>query len=128
MHTILAISCDHQFQLQPKNSFSEMSVTDFIKGLPVIDVQNFSQFNTEQALRTSQKRPSVYLPTEDYPSEQHIVMDKRSVLLRYLTQQWDKKTLPRKRDHGSEGAATGTTTTANGVVNSCKKRPRLEVE
>ncbi|KAI9577991.1 DET1- and DDB1-associated protein 1 [Glossina fuscipes] len=104
-----------------------MSVTDFIKGLPVIDVQNFSQFNTEQALRTSQKRPSVYLPTEDYPSEQHIVMDKRSVLLRYLTQQWDKKTLPRKRDHGSEGAATGTTT-ANGVVNSCKKRPRLEVE
>uniref|UniRef100_A0A1A9WT65 DET1- and DDB1-associated protein 1 n=1 Tax=Glossina brevipalpis TaxID=37001 RepID=A0A1A9WT65_9MUSC len=104
-----------------------MSVTDFIKGLPVIDVQNFSQFDTEQALHTSRKRPSVYLPTEDYSSEQHIIMDKRLVLLLYLTQQWDKKTLPRKYDDASEGVTTGTTTT-NGVVNCYKKHPRSEVE
>lgn len=71
-------------------------------------------------MRTSQKRPSVYLPTEDYPSEQHIVLDKRSVLLRYLTQQWDKKILPKKRDHANEGSANN--------ANNCKKRPRLEAE
>lgn len=104
-----------------------MSVTDFIKGLPCHNAQNFSQFNTEQALRTSQKRPSVYLPTEDYPSEQHIVMDKRSVLLRYLTQQWEKKNLQRKRDHSGESANNGVSGT-NSAGSVCKKRPRLEAE
>lgn len=49
-------------------------------------------------------------------------MDKRCVLLRYLTQQWEKKTLPRKRDHG-DSANSGT---PSGNTNSCKKRPRLE--
>lgn len=105
-----------------------MSVTEFLKGLPCHNAQNFAQFNTEQGLRTSQKRPSVYLPTEDYPSEQHIVMDKRCVLLRYLTQQWDKKTLPRKRDHtgGESGTGTGGAAGGGAAANSCKKRARLE--
>lgn len=83
----------------------------------------------------SQKRPSVYLPTEEYPSEQHIVMDKRSVLLRYLTQQWDKKALPRKRDHNADnvnsgnGAGSGNPSlSGTGSHNSCKKRPRLDAE
>ncbi|CAD6997464.1 DET1- and DDB1-associated protein 1 [Ceratitis capitata] len=97
-----------------------MSVADFLKDLPSHNAQNFSQFNMEHGLRTSQKRASVYLPTEDVPSEQHIVMDKRCVLLRYLKQQWDKKTLPRKRDHNSSADGNGT---AN---SNCKKRPRLE--
>uniref|UniRef100_T1PCG0 DET1- and DDB1-associated protein 1 n=1 Tax=Musca domestica TaxID=7370 RepID=T1PCG0_MUSDO len=102
-----------------------MSVTDFIKGLPCHNAENFSQFNTEHAMRTSQKRPSVYLPTDDYPSEQHIVLDKRSVLLRYLTQQWDKKILPKKRDHANDGT---TNNSGGGPGNNCKKRPRLEAE
>lgn len=76
-------------------------------------------------MRTSQKRPSVYLPTDDYPSEQHIVLDKRSVLLRYLTQQWDKKILPKKRDHANDGT---TNNSGGGPGNNCKKRPRLEAE
>ncbi|XP_011181127.1 DET1- and DDB1-associated protein 1 [Zeugodacus cucurbitae] len=100
-----------------------MSVAEFLKDLPSHNAQNFSQFNMEHGLRTSQKRPSVYLPTEDVPSEQHIVMDKRCVLLRYLKQQWDKKTLPRKRDHSNGDANVG-----NGTANnSCKKRPRLDI-
>lgn len=109
-----------------------MSVTEFIKGLPSHNVQNFSLLNTEFSGRMSQKRPSVYLPTEDYPSEQHIVMDKRSVLLRYLTQQWDKKALPRKRDHAGDNNATvgasGFSSLPGVGANSCKKRPRLDNE
>ncbi|XP_067620252.1 DET1- and DDB1-associated protein 1 [Eurosta solidaginis] len=99
-----------------------MSVADFLKDLPSHNAQNFSQFNMEQGIRTSQKRPSVYLQTEDVASEQHIVMDKRCVLLRYLKQQWDKKSSTRKRENNSgEGSAGG-----NGTTNNCKKRPRLE--
>ncbi|KAJ0059013.1 hypothetical protein NL108_002252, partial [Boleophthalmus pectinirostris] len=37
------------------------------------------------------RRPSVYLPTREYPSEQIIVTEKTNILLRYLHQQWDKK-------------------------------------
>lgn len=111
-----------------------MSVIEFIQGLPSHNVQNFSQFNTEFGVRMSQKRPSVYLPTEDYPSEQHIVMDKRSVLLRYLTQQWDKKLLPRKREHNADIAVNCGNGNSSGISslsgshNSCKKRSRLDAE
>ncbi|EDV33154.1 uncharacterized protein Dana_GF23128 [Drosophila ananassae] len=105
-----------------------MSVSDFIKGLPIHDSNNFAHLSNEHGIRTSQKRASVYLPTEDVASEQLIVMDKRCVLLRYLTQQWDKKTLQRKREHGGEGNGNGnghgSSSTTNG--NNSKKRPRLE--
>ncbi|KAH8305415.1 hypothetical protein KR018_002809 [Drosophila ironensis] len=101
-----------------------MSVSDFIKGLPIHDSNNFAHLSNEHGIRTSQKRASVYLPTEDVASEQLIVMDKRCVLLRYLTQQWDKKTLQRKREHGTEGNGNGPSSTPNG--SSSKKRPRLD--
>lgn len=94
-----------------------MSVSEFLKDLPCHNERNFSLFNTENGIRTSLKRPSVYLPTEDLPSEQIIVTEKKNILLRYLHQQWDKKiNAPKKRDHNTEvGAET-----------SNRKRPRLE--
>uniref|UniRef100_A0A8C5HQB7 DET1- and DDB1-associated protein 1 n=1 Tax=Gouania willdenowi TaxID=441366 RepID=A0A8C5HQB7_GOUWI len=44
------------------------------------------------------RRPSVYLPTREYPSEQIIVTEKTNILLRYLHQQWDKKNAAKKRE------------------------------
>ncbi|EDW76107.1 DET1- and DDB1-associated protein 1 [Drosophila tropicalis] len=102
-----------------------MSISDFIKGLTIHDSNNFTHLS-EHGLRTSQRRASVYLPTEDVASEQLIVMDKRCVLLRYLTQQWDKKTLQRKREHGNGNEGNnGNSSTPNGGSSS-KKRPRLD--
>ncbi|XP_017857845.1 PREDICTED: DET1- and DDB1-associated protein 1 [Drosophila arizonae] len=102
-----------------------MSVIDFIKGLPIYDSNNFTLLSNDHGIRTSQKRASVYLPTEDTPDQaQLIVLDKRCVLLRYLTQQWDKKTLQRKREHGNDGSSNNTNNSTNG--NNSKKRPRLE--
>lgn len=102
-----------------------MSVSDFIKGLPTHDSKNFTHLSNEHGIRTSQKRASVYLPTEEVASEQLIVMDKRCVLLRYLQQQWDKKTLQRKREHGGDGNNGNNSSTPIGNGNS-KKRPRLD--
>ncbi|KAH8414998.1 hypothetical protein KR215_004816 [Drosophila sulfurigaster] len=105
-----------------------MSVSDFIKGLPIHDSKNFAHLSSDHGIRTSQKRASIYLPTEDVAEQaQLIVMDKRCVLLRYLTQQWDKKTLQRKREHGNDGNGNGSNannSTSNG--SSSKKRPRLD--
>ncbi|XP_024877493.1 DET1- and DDB1-associated protein 1 isoform X1 [Temnothorax curvispinosus] len=68
-----------------------MSVAEFLKGLPSHDENNFANFHTDNGNRTCVKRPSVYLPTKDYPSEQIIVTEKTTILLRYLHHQWDKK-------------------------------------
>lgn len=46
------------------------SVAEFLKGLPSHDENNFANFHTDSNNRTCVKRPSVYLPTKDYPSEQ----------------------------------------------------------
>lgn len=46
------------------------SVAEFLKGLPSHDENNFANFHTDNGNRTCVKRPSVYLPTKDYPSEQ----------------------------------------------------------
>ncbi|XP_040911275.1 DET1- and DDB1-associated protein 1-like isoform X2 [Toxotes jaculatrix] len=79
-----------------------MEKGDFLKGLPVYNKNNFSRFHAD-----SNRRPSVYLPTREYPSEQIIVTEKTNILLRYLHQQWDKKNAAKKREqeHG-EGENT----------------------
>uniref|UniRef100_A0A3Q2V635 DET1- and DDB1-associated protein 1 n=1 Tax=Haplochromis burtoni TaxID=8153 RepID=A0A3Q2V635_HAPBU len=43
---------------------------DFLKGLPVYNKNNFSRFHADSVCKASNRRPSVYLPTRDYPSEQ----------------------------------------------------------
>jgi len=51
-------------------SFLLQSVAEFLKDLPSHDENNFANFHTDNGNRTCVKRPSVYLPTKDYPSEQ----------------------------------------------------------
>ncbi|XP_063216106.1 DET1- and DDB1-associated protein 1 [Bacillus rossius redtenbacheri] len=93
------------------------SVAEFLKGLPCYDENNFARFHTDNGSRTCVKRPAVYLPTKDYPSEQIIVTEKANILLRYLHQQWDKKSSQKKRDH-----AYLETPEESGS----RKRPRVE--
>ncbi|CAB1323849.1 unnamed protein product [Coregonus sp. 'balchen'] len=68
-----------------------MDKADFLKGLPVYNKSNFSRFHADSVCKASNRRPSVYLPTCEYPSEQIIVTEKTNILLRYLHHQWDKK-------------------------------------
>ncbi|XP_065207838.1 DET1- and DDB1-associated protein 1 [Planococcus citri] len=84
-----------------------MSVTEFLKTLPSYDKNNFSRFHTDSTNRTCVKRPSVYISTEEIPSEQIIVTEKTNILLRYLHQRWEnnaQNTLPqqKKRDQAPE--------------------------
>uniref|UniRef100_A0A8V1AH92 DET1- and DDB1-associated protein 1 n=1 Tax=Gallus gallus TaxID=9031 RepID=A0A8V1AH92_CHICK len=74
------------------------ALADFLKGLPVYNKSNFSRFHADSVCKASNRRPSVYLPTREYPSEQIIVTEKTNILLRYLHQQWDKKNAAKKRD------------------------------
>ncbi|XP_071499312.1 DET1- and DDB1-associated protein 1-like [Diadema setosum] len=78
-----------------------MSVGELLKGLPCHNENNFTRFHTEPNRSTQSKKPSVYLPTKDYPSEQVITTEKTNILLRYLHQQWDKKNVHKKRDQGN---------------------------
>ncbi|KAK6624315.1 DET1- and DDB1-associated protein 1 [Polyplax serrata] len=94
-----------------------MSVAEFLKGLPSYNVDNFTRYHNDSGSKISTKRPSVYLPTKDFPSEQVIVTEKRNILLRYLQQQWEKKQALKKRD-----LSNVESTEENGV----RKRARLD--
>jgi hypothetical protein len=54
------------------NNFIFQSVAEFLKGLPSYNENNFARFHTDSGSRTCVKRPSVYLPTKEYPSEQSL--------------------------------------------------------
>ncbi|XP_058806626.1 DET1- and DDB1-associated protein 1 [Phymastichus coffea] len=95
-----------------------MSVAEFLNGLPSINENNFANFHTDNGNRTCVKRPSVYLPTKEYPSEQVIVTEKTTIVLRYLHQRWDKKNAERKRDLLSVNG--------DSPEESRSKRPRLD--
>lgn len=58
------------FIIYNKNKFYFQSISEFLKNLPSHNEKNFALFNTENGIRTSSRRPSVYLPTVDIPSEQ----------------------------------------------------------
>ncbi|XP_072037850.1 DET1- and DDB1-associated protein 1-like [Amphiura filiformis] len=95
-----------------------MSVSELLKGLPSHNESNFSRYYTEPN-RTTCKKPTVYLPTKDFPSEQVITTEKTNILLRYLHQQWDKKNLHKKRDTNSASLDVESASPA-------RKMPRLE--
>jgi len=96
---------------KPDSLLLLQSVTDFLKGLPSYNESNFTKYHNDGGIRNNAKRPSVYLPTVDHPSDQSkaskytcnqfkrtkiiffavIVTEKTNILLRYLHQQWDKK-------------------------------------
>lgn len=75
-----------------------MSTAEFLKGLPSYNETNFTRFHSDSNSKTTVKRPSVYLSTTDYPSEQIITTEKTNILLRYLHLQFDKKNSLKKRD------------------------------
>ncbi|XP_782211.1 DET1- and DDB1-associated protein 1 isoform X2 [Strongylocentrotus purpuratus] len=77
------------------------AVGELLKGLPCHDENNFTKYHNEPNRSTPSKKPNVYLPTKDYPSEQVITTEKTNILLRYLHQQWDKKNVHKKRDQGN---------------------------
>lgn len=106
-------------ELWPYHCRITMSVMEFLKDLPSYDEHNFTLFNTDHGIRNCSKRPSIYLPTKDIPSEQIIVTEKTNILLRYLHQQWEKKNnnSPKKRDHSH--------IEQNGDDNRPRKRPCL---
>ncbi|XP_030764656.1 DET1- and DDB1-associated protein 1 isoform X2 [Sitophilus oryzae] len=78
--------------------FLHKSVAKFLAGLPSFNENNFSKFHVDSGNRSSSKRPSVYIPTKDYPAEQIIVTEKTSILLKYMQQHWDKKNSTKKRE------------------------------
>ncbi|XP_050571565.1 DET1- and DDB1-associated protein 1 isoform X1 [Cygnus atratus] len=86
------------FRAHPRHLHARRGLADFLKGLPVYNKSNFSRFHADSVCKASNRRPSVYLPTREYPSEQIIVTEKTNILLRYLHQQWDKKNAAKKRD------------------------------
>ncbi len=94
----------------------QTATADFLKGLPSYNETNFTRFHSDASSKVSVKRPSVYLPTKEYPSEQSnrsflnincfflfnfgflfvvIVTEKTNILLRYLHQQWERKVCQR---------------------------------
>ncbi|KAG5890915.1 DET1- and DDB1-associated protein 1 [Gonioctena quinquepunctata] len=75
-----------------------MSVSQFLEGLPCYNENNFTKFHVDHSNRSPLQRPSIYVPTKDYPSEQIIVTEKTSILLKYMQQHWDKKYNTKKRD------------------------------
>ncbi|XP_053207690.1 DET1- and DDB1-associated protein 1-like [Panonychus citri] len=79
-----------------------MSTTEFLKGLPVYNANNFSRFQAD-SFKSSSKKPSVYLPTKDFPSEQTITTEGSNIFLRFLHQQWDKSTSRNLKKRDSNG-------------------------
>ena len=111
-----------EFYGYTSNYTKNVCVSDFIKGLTRHNPQNFQQFATDDPVRNSQERASVYLPTEDVPSEQIIVLGCVP-----LTQQCHKNLIPQKREHAGENANNNNNnSTAATENNTSKKRPRLE--
>ncbi|CAM1297052.1 DDA1 (predicted) [Pycnogonum litorale] len=98
-----------------------MSAAEFLKGLPSHNEENFKKFSPETGCKTTVGRPSVYLSTEDHPSEQIITTETTNILLRYLHQQWDKKNIQKKRDQNRASLSTEEDSTN-------RKRARLSQE
>ncbi|VDI38489.1 DET1- and DDB1-associated protein 1-like [Mytilus galloprovincialis] len=92
-------------------------MADFLKGLPSHDENNFTKYHTDASCKSSIRKPTVYISTKDYPSEQVITTEKTNILLRYLHQQWDKKNSNKKRDSSKASLDTSTETSS--------KMPRL---
>ncbi|XP_017888135.1 DET1- and DDB1-associated protein 1 isoform X2 [Ceratina calcarata] len=102
------------------NRPSNNPIAEFLSGLPSYNPSNFTKCSEDSGNRICIKKPSVYLPTRDYASEQIIVTEKTTILLRYLHQHWDKNQPDRKRDYVSaNGDSEDDPSTHN-------KRPRLD--
>jgi len=93
-----------------------MSIADALKDLPSKNKEHFSRLNIETHNRSYNNRKSTYLTTKDIPPEQKIVTERENMLLRYLHQQWDKKTNAMKKRQGESGSQD----------EPAEKKPKLE--
>jgi DET1- and DDB1-associated protein 1 len=93
-----------------------MSIADALKDLPSKNKEHFSRLNIETHNRSTNSRKSTYLTTKDIPPEQKIVTERENMLLRYLHQQWDKKTNAMKKRQGDSGSQD----------EPAEKKPKLE--
>ncbi|XP_015791924.1 DET1- and DDB1-associated protein 1 [Tetranychus urticae] len=84
-----------------------MSTTEFLKGLPVYNANNFTRFQAD-SFKSSSKKPSVYLQTKDFPPEQTITTEGSNIFLRFLHQQWDKSSRNLKKRETNGDAENGT--------------------
>ncbi|KAK2172759.1 hypothetical protein NP493_932g00064 [Ridgeia piscesae] len=84
-------------------------MANFLKGLPSYNETNFTKYHADSSCKLNVGRPTVYICTKDYPSEQVITTEKTNILLRYLHQQWDKKNSTKKRDSNRASLDTETT-------------------
>lgn len=69
-------------------------MASFLKGLPSYNESNFTRVHVESGNKSSassSKKTAVYISTKDHPSQQVITTEKTNILLRYLHQQWDKR-------------------------------------
>ncbi|XP_021968129.1 DET1- and DDB1-associated protein 1 [Folsomia candida] len=73
-------------------------VNDFLSGLPSKHPDNFQKWVMDGPKSNVTRRPASYVPTKDIPAQQVIVTEKTNILLRYLHQQFDKKS----GKHGSK--------------------------
>ena len=78
-----------------RRRWRKQKMADFLKGLTVYNKSHFRRFHA--VCTHSNRRPSIYLPTWEYPSEQIIVTQKTNIFLHYLHQQWDIRTLPKRQ-------------------------------
>nr|ALS05221.1 DET1- and DDB1-associated protein 1-like protein [Tortanus dextrilobatus] len=69
-----------------------MSASSLLKDLPSRNKDNFTKINLANHQRSSNTKKSTYISTKDVPPEQIIVTESTNILLRFLHQQWDKKT------------------------------------
>ncbi|XP_027851049.1 DET1- and DDB1-associated protein 1-like [Aphis gossypii] len=92
-----------------------MSIEEFLDGMPTFDERNFSQFYPSSFIS---RRIPVYIKTTDTPSEQVIVNDTSTVLLRYFHKKWDIKKKDKKRENDEIGEESGPST-------STSKRSRI---
>jgi len=92
-----------------------MAMADFLKDLPTRNADNFTKINPDTCHRSSTGKKTAYVPVKDIPADQVIVTEKTNILLRYLHQQWDKKSAGKKRT-GESGAGS----------EEAAKKPRLD--
>eukprot|EP00088_Acartia_fossae_P052378 TRINITY_DN59149_c0_g1_i1.p1 TRINITY_DN59149_c0_g1~~TRINITY_DN59149_c0_g1_i1.p1 ORF type:complete len:148 (+),score=28.93 TRINITY_DN59149_c0_g1_i1:39-482(+) len=73
----------------------------FLKDLPSRNKDNFSRINPDGHHRSGNGKKSTYITTKDIPSDQVIVTERSNILLRFLHQEWDKKTNATKKRPGA---------------------------
>jgi len=77
-----------------------MNISDLLKDLPSRNKENFTRIDLESQHRSANGKRSTYLTTKETQPEQIIVTERANIVLKFLHQQWDKKTNATKKRLG----------------------------